>query len=178
MERYISPSKRANCATCGKLVYKSRTSAAIQRCRACRRATPAAWKARGKSLTRWTCGWCGQVCERPPTKGQTPKWCGPVCAAQGTRPLRTKVCGWCRAEYRTRERRSTACSAVHGFWLGRYGVPSNSLEMVLLPRPRPARVSRVQPSSLATPWWRVIVQGPCSWSVPSGGSGRWRCRVP
>lgn len=63
---------------CGRMCWRSRTGSA-PKCRECRRVTPAAWKNRGASVTRWDCGWCGTACERPPTKGQRPKWCSDSC---------------------------------------------------------------------------------------------------
>lgn len=77
MSGYISPAKRAFCAGCGKVVHRSQTSAAVQRCLDCRRRNPA--RPAKTSVTRWTCAWCGKECERPPTKGQSPKWCSESC---------------------------------------------------------------------------------------------------
>lgn len=79
---YIPPSRQASCSVCGKIVYRSRTSGAIQTCIDCRRANPQPRGHHGPPpTTTWVCGWCGKPCERKRIKGQRPKWCNPSCGA-------------------------------------------------------------------------------------------------
>lgn len=62
--------RMAQCAECGKAVYKSGTSARVQVCLACRRA-----RVTVVPDEHWACARCGAACSRPRTKGQKPKFC-------------------------------------------------------------------------------------------------------
>lgn len=76
----IPVSKQIQCSVCGRITWKSRTSAPVVKCHPCRRATPAPRSVRkNPDGVAWDCAWCGKRCSRPPMKGQIPKYCGPPC---------------------------------------------------------------------------------------------------
>lgn len=158
----IPPSRRAACTSCGKAIWRSKTSADTPRCLECRRANPAPLQRKNPDGIEWDCVCCGKRCFRPPMKGQIPKYCSPRCAELSRyRALRT--CGWCGVEYRPGDRRSTACCPPHGIWLSRYGAPPSSRELVHIPAAPVRWRSRFSDRKVDSPWWRVIVQGDCSW---------------
>jgi len=77
----IPAGKRAYCSICGSAVWRSATSAAVQKCRPCRRANPAPRSvAKNPDGIEWACLWCGKRNFRPATRGQIPKYCDRRCA--------------------------------------------------------------------------------------------------
>lgn len=89
-----SPNKP--CARCGRLLWPTRGAAedAPQICHPCRGYAPhGQGKPRRSSVTEWVCEHCGQRCERPRTKGQTPRYCGPRCQARAAEARRREARG-------------------------------------------------------------------------------------
>lgn len=147
--------KHTECSECGKTVQLSRTSATTPRCNECRRSaapSPRACIDCGREFVRRH----GHICNTC-TSARYRKRHG------RKRYVATKRCGWCGQAFETTTNATTACCVTHGLWLTYNGAPPSSRELVHIPAAPVRWRSRFSDRKADSPWWRVIVQGNCSW---------------